>query len=134
MIDKNINTWDELTDYIRKLEEMFQANGHLKVTADWSSKRTNKQSRALHKYCELVAKDLNDAGITFTMFFKDGYEVPWNTDIVKDEIWRPVQRVMERVESTTDLKRNRVSEVYEVVNSKLADHGIHTPWPSKEVA
>ena len=118
MIDSTIDSWEELTAHVKKLEEMFQAHGHLSVTCDWSSKRSNAQNRALHKYCENVATELNDAGITFKMFFKDGYDVPWNKYIVKDNIWRPVQKVLERVESTTDLKRDRVTDVYEVVNSK----------------
>lgn len=97
-----------------------------------TSKRTEAQNNALHKYCEDVANALNDAGITFTMFFKPGYEVPWSKYIVKENVWKPVLEAMFDVESTTQMEKSDVDKVYEVVNRKLSEYGVHVPFPKRD--
>lgn len=92
--------------------------------------RTDKQNNALHLYLSQVAKVLNDKGITFEMFFKEGYQVEWSMEIVKNECWRPIQKALTGKQSTTKPKTADYIDIYEYLNRKLAEHGVHVPWPS----
>lgn len=94
--------------------------------------RTGKQNAALHVFCRLLAEALNERGITFNQFFKEGYQVPWSGDIVKENVWRPMQRAVCGVESSTELTTTQLSEIYDPLNDKLADFNIHVPWPERK--
>ena len=65
------------------------------------------------------------------MFFKQGIDVKWTMDIVKDEVWRPVQKVYFNEESTTKPLRGQYQDIFEPINLKLSEFGIHVPWPVK---
>lgn len=97
--------------------------------------RTLQQNKALHKYCELVAKSLNDAGLTieevlqhFTM------EIQWTKESVKEILWKTAQRRMFNKESTKDLDRAKeITEIWEVMNRFLAKLKVESiPFPSLE--
>jgi hypothetical protein len=92
--------------------------------------RTDKQNNSLHLYLSQVAKALNDRNITFQMFFNEGYQVEWTKEICKNELWRPIQKAVTGKQSTTKPKTDQYSEIYEYLNRKLAEHGVHVPWPS----
>ena len=96
------------------------------------AQRTSKQQAALEVYCRMVAEELNEKGITMTQFFKGGFEVPFSQQIVKDHLWKPIQKVVLGIESTTDADTCGYNQVFEPLNLKLADWGIHVPWPEKE--
>lgn len=92
--------------------------------------RTDKQNSALHLYLSQVAKELNDKGITFEMFFNEGYRVEWTMEICKNELWRPIQKAITGKQSTTKPSTAQYPEIYDYLNRKLAEHSIHVPWPS----
>lgn len=94
-------------------------------------RRTRLQNKALHKYFSLLSAALNDAGIDMREFFKEGVEIPWSETLVKERIWRPVQEAVIEKESTASALTNEYSKIYEVLNRKLSEHGIHVPWPSR---
>lgn len=98
----------------------------------YSGLRSEMQNNSLHLYCRMVSDELNGRGITFTQFFNPGFEVPWSEWIVKDNVWRPVQKALTGNEKTSKAKTPDYSKVYDVVNNKLADIGFHVPWPSRE--
>jgi hypothetical protein len=104
----------------------------LRIDVKTGKQRTNIQNACLHLYCTHVSEALNDAGISFTQFFKNGYEVPWSMEIVKDQMWRPIQKAITDKESTTEPLTNQYPKIYDYLNLKLGEHGIHVPWPSKE--
>lgn len=96
--------------------------------------RTNAQNRAMHKYFELLATELNDAGLSMLKFLKPGAEIPWSSDSVKDFIWRPIQKAQLDKESTTKLTTSEVSQVYETLNRHLGEKfKVHVPFPSYDV-
>ena len=127
-----INSDKALIAAIQELTEAYQQHRYLKVSYRSGKTRTLTQNRALHLYCRTVADALNDAGIEQALFFKAGYQVPWNDRTVKDSIWRTVQTAMTGETSTTKPETSHYPAIYEVVNRKLADHGIHVPWPTRE--
>ena len=95
-------------------------------------KRTPIQNNSLHRYCELVATALNDAGLNieevlqhFTM------ELDWDKNTVKDIIWRTAQKRMLRKISTTELNKHEdITRVWEACNRFLAKLGVESiPFP-----
>lgn len=127
-----INSEQSLNSYIEHIKTQFEKHKYLRMDMKTGKQRTPTQNKCLHKYCEMVADELNDKGITFTTFFKPGFEVPWNQMVIKDNVWRPVQIAMTEKESTTELTTKECSDIYENINRKLSEFGIYVPWPSKE--
>lgn len=127
-----VNSEKSFFDHIVKLRKDFDKHKYLRIDVKSGKQRTNLQNACLHLYCQQVADILNDRGITFNMFFKPGFEVPWSMPIVKEEIWRPVQIVIVAKKSTTEPYTDEYQKVYEPINRKLSEFGIHVPWPSKK--
>ena len=95
--------------------------------------RTNRQNRSLHKYCEEVADALNAAGWDMKKTLKPEVDIPWNKDMVKEHLWRPIQEIVLDKESTTELDTSEPSKVYDVLDRHLGEKfGIHVPWPQDE--
>ena len=126
-----INSDQSLQEAIKEITDAYQNDRYLKVKVSTGKQRTLTQNGALHLYCRMVSDAMNDAGIEQQVFFKPGFQVQWNERTVKDNIWRPVQLAVTDQESTTKPKREQYSFIYEHINRKLSEHGIHVPWPSK---
>lgn len=91
-----------------------------------------KQSAALHVYLRLLAHELNTNGFTVEQFFKEGVQIPFSQEIVKENIWRPVMRAVTGKDSTQDLITTETQEVFEHVNRAIGERGIHVPWPERK--
>jgi len=131
-VSKIINSEKKLYDHIEYLRTQFKEHGYLRTDTKTGKQRTNLQNASLHLYCEQIAGILKEKGITFKLFFKPGFEVPWTMDIVKDNIWRPVQIAVCREKSTTKPLTTEYPVIYDSINLKLSEFEIHVPWPSKE--
>lgn len=94
--------------------------------------RTTQQNRALHKYFELLAETLNDAGLDMRAVLKPEVEIPWSKMTIKEFLWKPVLKVYLGKRSTADMTTKELDEVYDIVNRHLAKHGVHIPFPSIE--
>lgn len=127
-----INSRQSLDAFKEHLEAQFEKHGYLRVDLKTGKQRTDKQRKALELYCKFIAEKLNEEGVTFQMFFKPGIEVPWTQQIVKDNVWRPVQQAMTGDKSTTKPHTDQYPKIYEVVNRKLTEFGFYIPWPCKE--
>jgi hypothetical protein len=93
--------------------------------------RTLKQNNSIHKYCAMVAEELNRQGIDMKALLKPEIEIPATPELVKTHIWKPVQNIMLDIESTTDLSTTDVDAVYQVISRHLAEnHGISVAFPS----
>ena len=115
--------------FIDELVEVFNA------TVDFTDMkpRTDNQNKAMHKYFDMLAEALNDAGLDMKKTLKPEIEIPWTKDMVKEHLWRPIQEAMTDKHSTTDLDRIEPSMVYEVLNRHLAQKfGLHVPFPCDE--
>lgn len=94
-------------------------------------KRTLTQNKALHKYFSLLAEALNDAGLDMKKVLKEETEIPWNSYNVKEHLWRPIQVIVDNVDSTTELTTSSVSEVYDVLSRHISSKfGINVEFPS----
>jgi hypothetical protein len=95
--------------------------------------RSDQQNKSIHVYCEELANKFNEAGLDARKVLKPDVHIPWNKEMVKRLIWKPVQDAMFDKYSTTKLSRTEVSEVYEVLNRHTAERfGISVPFPTKE--
>jgi len=96
--------------------------------------RTVLQNSALHKYCELLAKELNDSGYDMkSVLTMKTADIPWTTISVKENLWKSIQQAMGKDESTTKQDRQSYSDTYEVLNRFTAEKlGVSVPFPSSE--
>ena len=92
--------------------------------------RTIPQNKALHKYCGELAQDLNEAGITMEVFFKN-MEVDHTMESVK-AMFQAFAQVKYGKRHTSELTTIEMTELYEEVNRHVAQFGIHRAWPSYE--
>ena len=87
--------------------------------------RTNQQNKGIHAYCNEVAEQLIAHGKDMREVLKPTVEITPTRQLVLDYIWRPIQIILFKKESTTALLKTEVNEVYEVVSKHLAEkHGI----------
>ncbi len=101
---------------------------------EWRT-RTDQQRKAIEVYCAELGTALNGAGLDMRAVLaamKEGVEIPWSQDLVKEIIWRRIQVAMIEKKSTTRLTPEQVSKVYEVVNRFTAERfGISMPFPNR---
>ena len=92
---------------------------------------TPKQMDSLHLWFDLLAKDLNCAGLYIEMtFLGKNILVPWSKDEVKKRIWFEPMKTMTGKTSTTKLDRAEVGQIYDVLNVFFGEtYGIHVPFP-----
>ena len=134
MSEQVINSRQSLDAYKAFLDAQFEKHHYLRATVKSGKQRTLTQNAALHLFCKLLAEALNDGGYDFITFVKEGYPVPFNEDLVKNHIWRPVQKAITGKESSTKPETHEYPLIYDALNMKLAEHGIFVPWPCKEGA
>jgi len=130
-MEQIINSQANLDAYKAFLDMQFDKHHYLRLSMKTGEKLTLTQNSSLHLFNTNLSIALNDANIDMKQFFKDGYFITWTPEIVKREIWKPVQKAMFNIDSTTKLKRKQVSEVYDVINRKVSEFGIFVPFPSK---
>lgn len=95
--------------------------------------RTGQQNKAIHLYCEMIAKTLNDAGLDMRVVLKPEVDIPWTKGTVKDFLWRGVQKAYLGKKSTTELTTSDVGEIYDILNRHLSEKfGVLVEFPSKE--
>lgn len=93
-------------------------------------KRTLAQNNAMHKFFEMLANDLNNAGLDMRRTLKPGVDIPWTPATVKTHLWKPIQDAMLEKESTTELTTKEVNQVYEVLIRHLGEKfNITTEFP-----
>ncbi len=96
-------------------------------------KLTPQQRKALHLYLRELAAALNAAGLDMKATLKPSVEIPWTEEMAKEFLWRPIQKVMTKKESTEELDKLDVSEIYAVLDRHIAEKfGVHVEFPSDE--
>jgi len=102
-------------------------------------KRTIQQNKALHKFFELVSNELKAAGLDdMRVVLKAGIPIPVSPYMVKELMWKPVQKIYTGKISTTQLdKVKEIDEIYDIFNKHLGERfgemGVeHIPFPSLE--
>jgi hypothetical protein len=110
--------------------EMAECGGTIEIKKA-KKQRTITQNKALHKYLELLADALNDAGYDMKRTLKQEVDIPWNMESAKEYLWRPVQKVLIDQESTTDATTDEYNKIYLVLSKHISEKfGVYVPWPS----
>ena len=95
--------------------------------------RTSAQNRSLHLLFEKLADQLNDAGYDVMRTLRHDVAIPWTSTLIKELIWRQIQKAMYDKQSTADLTSGEMQLVYDTLNRHLGERfGLHCPWPSLE--
>lgn len=114
-----------LAEAHRELDEQWHK--HKWLDLDFKRKarqRTLTQNRALHLFCEWLAKTLNDAGFDMRRTLKQDAEIPWTQAAVKDHLWRPIQTAMTEKKSTTEITTVEPTAIHEVLSRHLGQRQI----------
>jgi len=82
-------------------------------------KLTSQQMKAIHAYCDDIARALAASGHDMQQVVTLPIE-PTGI-LVKEIIWRPVQKAMFDKKSVTQLKMHDVDDVYRVIAKHLAE-------------
>lgn len=131
-MDIIINSEESLRAAQKQLEIQFQQKKYVKAKLTYGQQRTLTQNAALHKFCQMLADQLNEAGLDQLKVLKPGAEIPWTMGAVKENLWRPLQEAVLGKESTTKADRQEYSKVYDVLNRHMINKfGVTAPWPSK---
>jgi len=96
--------------------------------------RTSKQNAALHVYYEIISEVLNDLGMTFQYTGLKGkvLELPYNAKLVKETIWRDVQKALFGIESTTEINTHQINQIIDVITEFFSRKGIVIEFPCKK--
>ena len=72
------------------------------------AQRTIQQNKALHVLFQLLADELNNAGLDMRKTLKPEVEIPWTPRNVKEFLWRPIQKAQLNKASTTELTTSEI--------------------------
>ena len=94
--------------------------------------RSNLQNAALHKYFEIISNQLNEMGITFNYQGITGKELELNytPSLVKEMIWRPIQKALFEKESTTQLTTQEINQIIDILTKFFSERGVYIAFPS----
>ena len=114
----NIDTWAK-TDCKFELKKL-------------SNSRTSQQNRALHLFCSFVSNELNELGLEFhhPSLITEGFTTRYTMDIVKNNVWRPIQIALFDKVSTKDLDTKQMNEIIDVITKFFGDRGVNIEFPS----
>ena len=93
--------------------------------------RSNIQNRALHLFFELISQELNNLGLEFTYEGLKGMIINtiYTPEMVKDFIWRPIQRSLYKIESTTELNTSQIDTISNILIKFFGEKGIYLVFP-----
>jgi len=96
-------------------------------------KRTLKQNNSLHKFFEILSTELNTKGLDARIVLKPTYSIWWTPEMIKRDLWKPMQKAMFNKESTTELSTAEVSKVYEQIAHVIGEKfGVEIDFPSEQ--
>jgi len=96
------------------------------------SDRTPSQNNALHQYFDDLSTAFQAAGLDMKQILKPGVEIPATPELVKNLMWRPIQKIMVDKESTTELTTTDIDAIYQVMARHIASRfGISVPFPNR---
>ena len=95
--------------------------------------RTKLQNRSIHKLFRMLSEMLNEKGLDARIILKPTYEIWWTPEMIKRDLWKPLQKAMLSKESTTELSTNEVSKVFVQLMEILGkNHGAEAEFPSQQ--
>jgi len=100
-------------------------------TLDILKHRTSQQNKALHKYFSLLAYELNSIGAYCNIGILEGH-TQWNELLIKELVWRPIQKIIVGKNSTAELSVEEINKIYEKVSEVIFDrYNFTLPFPKE---
>lgn len=129
----NVTNKFQLEYALKYITELYEKHGYVHIVPTTDKPRTKQQNNALHKYCTMLAEELNDKGLDMRKVLKPEIPIPWTKDSVKRELWAKIQVAMFDKESTAQASTAEPAQIYDTLNRHLGTRfGVYVPWPSKE--
>lgn len=96
--------------------------------------RTTRQNSALHLLFTIIANQLNEMGVEFKYFGLKGQIISTrhNPNLVKEHVWKPIQKALFEIESTTKLNTEQINEIVDILTKFFGERGIVIQFPSRE--
>lgn len=96
--------------------------------------RSELQHRALHLFFQLLAEEMNTAGVDLKLMLKDlPAEIQATKENVKADIWKPIMWAMFQKKSTKELNTKEIDQIYDEINKHFGSKGLEIPrFPSVE--
>ncbi len=122
--------------FVEMAEQLYKKHGYITWSWEVGATRSTSQNNALHLYCELLSKALNDSGYDMKLVLeklsKDA-EIPWTQLTVKERLWKVVQKAMTGKQSTTEPTRKEYVDIYDALNRiTIENFGVSVQWPSED--
>jgi preprotein translocase subunit SecD len=132
-----INSLTSLAKAISTIDAEWHEHKYLEVTIKRKAgQRTDQQRKAIEVYCRELANKLNEAGLdqrAVLARMREGVEIPWRQESVKESLWREIQKAVVNKESSAKLTWDEVSKVYDVLNRWTGGTlGVSVPFPERE--
>jgi len=101
---------------------------------DLTVPRTGNQNSSLHLFFTMIAEQLNELGQEFCFTGITGKElsIPYTDVVVKHMFWKPIQKTMFDIDSTTKLDTSQLNQIINVFIKFFGDKGIIVEFPSEE--
>ncbi len=98
--------------------------------------KTDKQTKALHLWFQLLADELNDKSFDMRGFLKESVKMDWSAYAVKEYIFKPLLKQRTGKDSTKKMFRNEINALYDTINREIIERTkgvvICPPFPCQE--
>ena len=119
--------------FITQMSKLYDEHKYLRLTIKTGKQRSGLQNSSLHLYLSHLAEALNDAGYDMKRTLKKEVDIPWGKESAKEHLWRPIQELLTKKDSTTKPTTKEYVYIYEVLSRHLVEKlGVNVPWPCKD--
>lgn len=126
-----VETDHGLEEFISQVRTRYKEHGAVTYKYKKGRSRSPAQNNSLQLYCERLANKLNDAGFDMRHVFKEGADIPWTKNTVREQLWGTIQKSYTGKTSTTQPTSKEYGEIYDILNTHLINTlGISVDWPS----
>jgi hypothetical protein len=124
---KRFNIPDQSTQAIEFINSL---SGLIEVEKVKQS-RSNQQNRALHLFFTILSEQMNENGLEFNYNGIRGntLSTPYTPHLIKEFVWRPIQKTMFNIESTTKINTVQINQILDVLAVHYSEVGIPINFP-----
>ena len=129
----NFQNESDVIKYKEK-SEYFIKNGKTVDLIEKKNTRTTLQNSALHLLFTIISNQLNEMGVEFKYFGLKGQvlHTRHTPNIVKEHVWKPIQKALFDIESTTKINTEQINEIVDVLAKFFGERGIGIEFPNRE--
>ena len=124
----NLSHEQDSSRFVRRVQ-FLKEKGSTVELKEVKDTRTTRQNSALHLYLDWLSEEFNGLGITYNHPILD-VELPYTMEIVKEQIWKPIQLSLFGTNTTTKLNTEQMNEVIDVISKFLGERGVYLEFPN----